>query len=118
MQGVRFTGPAQSDLASLLAYPQDQFGKGAAERYEALIAQAVLDLAEKPERRGSVARPEFGKSVRTYHLRYSRRMRGNVLVQRPRHLLLYQATGSGTVMILRVLHDAMEISRHLSPDRP
>jgi toxin ParE1/3/4 len=37
-------------------------------------------------------------------------------VKRPRHLLLYRILAPELIGIGRILHDAMELERHLPPD--
>lgn len=44
---------AQRDIESILAWSQEQFGVEARLRYEALLVQAILDVAEDPQRSGS-----------------------------------------------------------------
>jgi toxin ParE1/3/4 len=53
--------------------------------------------------------------MRSYHLRHSRdRARtADGLVRQPRHLLLYRVTRPDLIGVGRVLHDGMEIERHL-----
>jgi toxin ParE1/3/4 len=78
----------------------------------------LRDIAADPGCPGSLARPEFGANVRSYHLRHSRKRAHTPfgLVRQPRHLLLYRLQRPDLVGIGRVLHDTMEIERHL-PNR-
>lgn len=102
----------------ILAYTQERFGIAARRRYEALLAAALCAVATEPERAGSVARPEFGAGVRSFHLRHCRRQARTVdgSVQRPRHVLLYRAIRPDLIGIGRVLYDGMELERHLPSD--
>lgn len=50
----------------------------------------------------------------TWHLRLSR-SRSSSEVQRPRHFLIYRVVDQH-VLLGRVLHDAMEPSRHMGSD--
>jgi len=111
----RLSAAAEEDIIQLLAYTQDRFGEIARRRYEALLVAGLKDIASDPERPGSVARPELGLAVRSYHLRHSRgRARTqDGLVRQPRHFLLYRAARPDLIGVGRVLHDAMEIERHL-----
>lgn len=86
-------------------------------RYEALLEHAILDVAEEPERIESRARPEIGPSVRTYHLSHSRNRigRSEVRIRRPRHFLLYRVS-SDRVEIGRILHESMDLARHVPTD--
>ena len=118
MGSFRLSDAAQSDIVDILAWSETQFGEAARKRYERLIVTALRDIAGAPDRPGSVARPELGADVRSWHLRGSRdRARGpDGVVNRPRHFLLYKMVDPQCVAIGRVLHDAMELRRHLAPE--
>lgn len=118
MPAYRLAVAAEADIRDLLAYSQSRFGTLARERYERLLISGLRDLATDPMRAGSLARPELGKKVRSYHLRHSRdRARHeHGIVVRPRHLILYRLATADLIDIGRVLHDAMEMERHLPAD--
>lgn len=83
-----------------------------------MLTTALRDIGAAPERLGSAPRPDLGFAVRCYHLRHSQenaRALG-AFVRRPRHFLLYRTMLPDLVDIDRVLHDAVEIERHLPPD--
>jgi toxin ParE1/3/4 len=115
MAVYRLTEAAEADIVDILAWSETEFGSAARIRYERLIVTALVDVATDPGRPGSLVRPELGPDVRSWHLRGSReRARGpNGPVQRPRHFLIYRPLTAGRVAIGRVLHDAMELERHL-----
>jgi toxin ParE1/3/4 len=79
------------------------------------LGQAIVDLAENPDRAGSHERSEIAIHVRSYHLLHSRRRIKNVLerVKKPRHFILFRISSSGSLEIGRVLHDSMELVEHL-----
>ncbi len=106
---------AQGDIASILAWTQDNFGPQTLRRYGKLIATAIEQVAENPDLAGSCLRPEIADNCRTYHLFFSRKSAGRAgdRIRRPRHFLLYRVSESGTVEIGRVLHDSMELKAHL-----
>jgi toxin ParE1/3/4 len=108
----RISHAARSDIVDILAWSQDQFGEQARQRYEKLIAAGIRDIAADPTRPGSVPRPELGDAVRSWHLRGSRNRAGTATVRRPRHFLIYRIE-EGIVVVGRVLHDAMELRRHV-----
>lgn len=111
----RLSRSAQADIVDLLAWTDENFGEIARLRYERLLVTAFRDVAAEPERINSIARPELGENVRSYHLRHSRERARTEhgLVVRPRHLLLYRFARADLIGIGRVLHDAMEIERPL-----
>lgn len=117
MARYRLSAAAQADIVAILARTNEQFGEAARNRYEALVVAALRDIAIEPHRAGSIERPELGKGVRSWHLRLSReRARTKTgMVRRPRHFLIYRIEGD-LVVIGRVLHDAMELAKHLDPE--
>jgi toxin ParE1/3/4 len=113
----RLSNAAQGDVLEILAWTYERFGEAARLRYESLIVAALRDVASQPDRPGSLARPELGAGVRSWHLRLSREHTkpGVGTVHRPRHFLVYRLQ-PGLVVVGRVLHDAVELARHLDPD--
>ena len=110
---------AQADVINILAWTHEEFGEVARVRCEALIVAALRDVAAQPERPGSIARPELEAGVRSWHLKLSRDRAAPAAeqVRRPRHFLVYRCE-SALLVVGRVLHDAMELERHLAPDAP
>jgi len=117
MLRYRLSGAAEADVIAILGWTAEQFGEAARVRYQGLIAAAIRDVASQPDRRGSIERPEFGKGVRSWHLRWSREHVSAEagLVRRPRHFLIYRLEPS-LLVVGRVLHDAMELAQHLDPE--
>ena len=116
---LRIATTAKDDIEDLLAWSEGRFGVAARERYQDLLSRALLDIAGDMARPGMRFRPELGLNVFSYHLFFSRegaakqpgRARAKVL--RPRHFLVGRIAEPGLIDILRVLHDSMEVSRHL-----
>ena len=73
--------------------------------------------AADPGRPGSRARDERGAGIRSFHVELAARRRGAVS-----HLLYYVsadgAADAAGIVILRILHEAMEPSRHLGAEQP
>ena len=115
MARLRLSHAAETDIIDILAWSQSRFGETARRRYEHLIVVALSDVASDPFRPGSLARSELGEGVRSWHLRASRlRVAApGTVVARPRHLIIYRQTGPDLVAVGRLLHDAMELRRHL-----
>lgn len=106
---------ARSDIADILAWTEENFGPRTTARYGRLIATAIEHVAANPELVGSVPRPEIAAHCRTYHLDFSRKAAGRAgdRIRHPRHFLVYRVTDSGVVEIGRILHESMELQRHL-----
>jgi toxin ParE1/3/4 len=109
---------AERDIEAILAHSQEHFGEQARLRYEALLVQAIGDIVEDPDRAGSHSRSELADGARTYHLYFSRnRVSAQAgRVRRPRHFLLYRTRPGDIVELGRVLHDSMDLVRHLPDD--
>jgi toxin ParE1/3/4 len=112
----RISHAATADIVDILAWSHDQFGEQARQRYEKLIATAIRDVVTDPTRSGSIDRPELGDGVRSWHLRGSRHRTAGDVVRRPRHLLVYRIDND-ILVIGRILHDAMELRRHIDAGR-
>lgn len=115
MRTLHLSLHAEEDIVAILARSFDQFGDAACRRYEALLVEAMDAVCKNPEKLGSIARPEFGDSLRTYHLRFSRdeARTAEGVVHRPRHSLVYRLQRDHVLEVVRVLHDTMELDRHL-----
>ncbi len=117
MAKYRLTYAAQADIISILAWSHEQFGEEARQRYEALITAAIRDAAARNDELGRTVRPELGDGVFSWHLAQSRAHSRGGDVHRPRHFLICR--WDGVVLVVgRVLHDAMELRRHLDPQQP
>ncbi len=105
----------RSDIASILAWTQENFGPQTRQRYGKLIETAIAAIAADPDIPGSLQRPEIAKDCRTYHLFHARKKVGGrgTRIRNPRHFLLYRVTQAGVVEIGRVLHDSMDLEQHL-----
>jgi toxin ParE1/3/4 len=106
---------ARSDIASILAWTHENFGPQTLKRYSKLIETAIAEIAAHPDLAGSAKRPEIADNCRTYHLYHSRSRaakRGS-RIRAPRHFLLYRVADAGVVEIGRVLHDSVDLHKHL-----
>jgi toxin ParE1/3/4 len=111
---VIIAAAAQRDVESILAWTHEHFGEKARLRYEAILCQAIVDVAENPDRTGCHLRPEVAAGARTYHLWHSRdRVASKPRVSHPRHFLLFRTRDDGRIEIGRVLHDSMDFNQYL-----
>lgn len=112
---LRLTEAARNDIAAILRASAEAFGSRARERYAALVATGLADLRRDPAALGSADRSELGTGIRTYHLRHCRKRAGvdGTVVGSPRHLIAYRIDGPDRVVVVRVLHDAMELAAHV-----
>ena len=114
---ARFTlsAAAERDIVSILTWTHEHFGEQARLRYEALLVQAMIDIAENPHCPGSEARDEIAGLARTYHIWHSRNRIDKVpgRVHRPRHFLIYRVNDRQQIEICRVLHESVDLPNHL-----
>jgi toxin ParE1/3/4 len=101
---VDVSGAARRDLENIVAWTREEFGSKRALAYVTSINAAMERLEEGPFALGTVDRPEIGPAIRTLHIA---RISG-----RGRHLLMFAQSEHGTIEILRILHDAMDLPRH------
>ncbi|TFD52099.1 type II toxin-antitoxin system RelE/ParE family toxin [Cryobacterium sp. Hh11] len=116
MAQYRLTRVIQADIGAILAWSEEEFGKDARKRYEALIATAIRDAVSRTGDVGPIVRPELGDGVFSWHLAQSRARTPGKAMNRPRHFLICRPDGD-VLVIVRVLYDAMEPHRYInSPD--
>lgn len=105
--------PAKRDIAAVLGWSHERFGAEARARYERLIARGLMALTVPSDPPGSRELVEVGASIRIYHLRHCRRAADGPPVRDPRHFLIYERPSPDLVVVLRLLHDAMDLPTHL-----
>lgn len=117
MPRYRLSPLAEQDLEAILTWTHEHFGEQGRIRYEALLVRAILDVVADPQRPGCQPRPELAPGAMTFHLLRSRDHVPNATgrVRQPRHFLLFRIAADGCLEIGRVLHDSMDLERHL-PD--
>jgi toxin ParE1/3/4 len=102
---VRLSVAAELDFANILRWTAENFGSRQARLYRDALIQAIGELANGPEVAGSKARDEIMRELRTLHVaRWGRH---------GRHFLLYRAVPGRVIEIGRILHERMDLRRHL-----
>jgi toxin ParE1/3/4 len=100
-------------LANILATSAERWGHEGRQRYAAVLADAMRQVAAEPGRPLTRTRPDLRSGIRSFHVRYARRSAEGGNVRRPVHVLYYRVAEEGVIEIIRVLHERMEPSRHL-----
>jgi len=102
---VRLGGAAELDFANILKWTTENFGARQSRLYRDTLVQAIGELTGGPDVAGSKARDEIMRGLRTLHVaRHGRR---------GRHFLLYRVAPGGIIEIGRILHESMDVQRHL-----
>jgi toxin ParE1/3/4 len=94
---------AKQDIKEVLTYTKEHWGNAQARQYGQLVENAHTVIAHNPQ----CGKPsDLVPNIFSYPIR------------RPgkpaRHLLFYRITPTGTVEILRLLHEAMDFDQHLA----
>jgi toxin ParE1/3/4 len=116
---VRVSSLAFDDISDIWDWTVDRFGIAAAQRYEALIEQAIADLAADPQRPGVKQRSDLLPGLWLYHLDSSRtHVADGQMVKSPRHFLIFRHLREDVIEdmieVVRVLHDSRDLARHLA----
>jgi len=105
---LRLGAAAEVDFANILKWTAENFGPKQSRVYRDTLVQAIGELAGGPQVAGSKARNEIAPGLRTLHVaRHGRR--GS-------HFIMYRAAPDNTIEIVRILHDRMELHRHIPTD--
>jgi toxin ParE1/3/4 len=102
---VRLGAAAKLDFVNILRWTKENFGARQARLYRDTLVQTIGELGNGPEAAGAKIRDEIMRVARTLHV--ARRGR------RGRHVLLYRVTGERVSEIARILHDSMDLQRHV-----
>jgi toxin ParE1/3/4 len=105
---VRLSAAARRDFAEIIRWTTKTFGEAQARRYGDTINRVLGQLVAGPELPASRARPDLGPQVRVVSIARQGR--------RASHLLVYRITAGSELEVIRILHDAMDMTRNV-PDR-
>ena len=101
---------AQADYQNILRWTAEHFGERQTSIYNDVIDDAVVELTAGPSLAGVKARDEIETGLFTLHIARAGR--------KGRHFLLFRVVerdGQEMIEVLRILHDAMDIARHIPP---
>jgi toxin ParE1/3/4 len=104
---VRLSAAAEADYDDILRWTMERFGATQAASYGELLAMAVACLERGPAIAGTQKRDEIGAGLSTLHVG-----------RRGRHFILFRigTEPDRTIDVLRILHDAMDLARHVRPE--
>ncbi|MDM7945561.1 MAG: type II toxin-antitoxin system RelE/ParE family toxin [Oceanibaculum nanhaiense] len=102
---VRLAAAAEADFVAILEWTLERFGTHQAAGYKTVLMEAVGALSDGPAIQGVRMREDIGTGLCILHVARN----GN----RGRHFLLFRVADPQTLDILRILHDSMDLPRHL-----
>ncbi len=95
----KLTSEAENDLIEIYLYGFQTFGEAQAEQYFSELEDCFRILTQSPLI--CRERAEFTPPVRIHH--------------HGRHLVIYVIQDDDQILIIRILHDSMDVKRHLPP---
>ncbi len=105
---VRLTAAAEADFEEILRWTLAQFGEAQARAYAETLASALEGLAAGPTVAGARKRNDIARGLFTFHVARKGR--------KGRHFVMFRIghdQGREVIEVLRLLHDAMDLQRHL-----
>jgi toxin ParE1/3/4 len=105
---VRVSAAAEKDYLDILRWSIEHFGAWQARVYAVTLGLALEALASGPAIAGAHERPELGPELHSLHVARQGR--------KGRHFIIFQtadASPGKCIDVLRILHDRMELERHL-----
>ncbi len=106
---VRLTSAAEDDLDQILQWTAERFGKKQADGYAETLLTAAKSLTAGPMIAGVKSRNDLPSDIFTLSATRSGK--------KARHVFLFRAEprrDKNVIQVLRILHDAMDIPRHLN----
>lgn len=110
---VRLTASAEADFRKIVHWSAREFGALQARNYAQTLSLALEALSGGPGIAGVRHREDIGRGLLSLHV-----ARGG---RKGRHFVIFRARGEAegaTIEVLRVLHDAMDMPRHVPPAAP
>ena len=98
MPGFHLTQAAKTDLKDIGRYTQNKWGRAQRDKYLAMLDGCFQDLADEPLKGRDCS------DIRDGYRKYSA----------GRHVIYYHPIPINTLLIARILHDRMDVERHLS----
>jgi toxin ParE1/3/4 len=104
---VRLVAVSEQDYQEVIKRSAQDFGSMQAEVYAETLEMAINALREEgPDTIGVKEREEIGPGIFTLHAARHKR--------KASHFLVFRVLEIQTIEILRILHDRMDLARHIS----
>lgn len=107
---IQLAERAELDLIDIARWTTENFGARQGDTYLETVSLALEALTDGPQIPGARVRVELGPSIHTLHI-----ARGG---RKGRHFIVFRPGKDRVVDVLRVLHDSMDLVRHLAGDHP
>ena len=105
---IQLTAAAEANFEEVLRWTATQFGEAQARIYAGTVSAALNELAAGPTAAGAKKRDDILQGIFTFHVARKGRKSRHLVMFRVGHTADYEV-----IEVLRLLHDAMELQRHL-----
>lgn len=114
---IDLTLAARADIVDALSWSLENFGESVRDGYKALIFARLDAIGGNPTLPGTRDRSDLAADLRTVHLKTCRNEVSPTFrrIANPRHFVAYRQVGE-VIQVVRLLHDAMDISAQRIPD--
>lgn len=103
---VRLTAAAASDFEHIIEWTVENFSEPQALAYAETLSLAIEALTEGPSVAGARQRDEILRGLYSLHV--------TRLGRKGRHFVMFRISADGNAIeVLRLLHDSMDLPRHL-----
>ena len=102
---IRLSLKADQDMAEIIAWTAEHFGSRQARMYAETLTLALEALFDGPGIIGASRRDDLQPGVSLLHVARQGR--------RGRHFIVFRPGKGHVIEVLRILHDSMDIVRHL-----
>jgi toxin ParE1/3/4 len=102
---VRLAEQAEQDILGITRWTVENFGARQGEVYAQTLTLAIEALLHGPDVLGAHVREDIGPGIRTLNVARQGR--------KGRHFVVFRPTAEQTIDVLRLLHDSMDLARHL-----
>jgi toxin ParE1/3/4 len=103
---VRLSEAAERDLDDIYLWTAEKFGVDQARAYRRVLLDALRALRDGPDIIGVKDRADLAPGLKSLHIARQGK--------RGRHFIMFDAALAGHIRVVRILHDAMDIARHVS----
>lgn len=105
---VRLSEAARRDFAGIIDWTIERFGERQADVYAGILTATIQELLAGPGEAGARARDDIASGILTLHVARAGR--------KGRHFLLLRVSDKeNAIEVVRILHDAMDLPRHVPP---
>lgn len=102
---LRLAAQAEQDIGDIAAWTGSHFGEQQARTHAETLSLALEALIEGPDALGAKPREDVASGVSVLHVARNGR--------KGHHFVVFRVGGNSVIDVLRVLHDSMDLPRHV-----